>query len=55
MASSKDSAEYVCDQIWEVGDIVCRKMFGWYDVYCDGKVIDIERKRVNRRQRAGGR
>lgn len=39
MASSKDFAEYVCDQIRAAGDISIRKMFGEYAVYCDGKVV----------------
>ena len=39
MASSKDFAEYVCDQIRDAGDISMRKMFGEYAVYCDGKVV----------------
>ena len=39
MASSKDFANFVCDQIREAGDIANRKMFGEYAVYCDGKVV----------------
>lgn len=39
MASTKDFAEYVCDQMRGAGDISMRKMFGEYAVYCDGKVV----------------
>ena len=39
MASSKDFAEYICDQVREAGVVSMRKMFGEYAVYCDGKVV----------------
>ena len=39
MASSKDFAEFVCEQIAGAGDISMRKMFGEYAVDCDGKVV----------------
>lgn len=38
MASTKEFAEYVCDQMRGAGDIAMRKMFGEYAIYCDGKV-----------------
>lgn len=39
MASTKDFAEHVCDQMRGAGDISMRKMFGEYAVYCDGKMV----------------
>ena len=39
MPSSKDLAEYVCDQVREAGVVSMRKMFGEYAIYCDGKVV----------------
>lgn len=37
MASSKEFAEYVAEQLSGAGRITYRKMFGEYGVYCDGK------------------
>lgn len=39
MASDLSFAEYVADQIRGAGNIVLKKMFGEYAVYCDGKVV----------------
>ena len=39
MASDKSFADFVVDQIENVGQITYRKMFGEYAVYCDGKVV----------------
>ncbi|MDC7996945.1 TfoX/Sxy family protein [Gilvibacter sediminis] len=37
MASDSYFIEYVVEQISPAGDIVCKKMFGEYGLYCDGK------------------
>lgn len=39
MATDHSFAEYVADQIRGAGNIVLKKMFGEYAVYCDGKVV----------------
>jgi len=39
MASDKSFADFIVDQIENVGQITHRKMFGEYAVYCDGKVV----------------
>lgn len=39
MASDQAFADYVCDQIAAAGAVSCRKMFGEYAVYCNGKVV----------------
>jgi len=39
MATDKDFADYVRDQIAAAGNVSLRKMFGEYAVYCDGKVV----------------
>lgn len=36
MASGKEFAAYVADQLRDAGEITCRKMFGEYGLYCDG-------------------
>ena len=30
--------DFIVDQLENAGDITCRKMFGEYAIYCDGKV-----------------
>ena len=37
MASDSYFVEYVVEQISPAGDIICKKMFGEYGLYCDGK------------------
>jgi len=37
MSSSPEYVEYVVEQLASAGDITCRKMFGDYGIYCDGK------------------
>ena len=37
MASNPDFVQYIADQCAGAGDIVTRKMFGDYCVYCGGK------------------
>mgnify|MGYP001768669481 CR=1 FL=1 len=39
MASDQSFVEYVTDQMSAAGIITCRKMFGEYALYCDGKVV----------------
>ena len=41
MASKQEFVSYVADQISGAGKITCRKMFGEYGVYCDGKLIGL--------------
>lgn len=37
MASSPDFVTYAVAQLAGAGEITCRKMFGEYGIYCDGK------------------
>lgn len=37
MASKKEFAEFVAEQLGDAGMITYRKMFGEYGLYCDGK------------------
>lgn len=39
MASNPDFVQYIVDQCSGAGDIVVRKMFGDYCVYCNGKTV----------------
>ena len=39
MSSDKEFVEFIVDQIKSAGTITCRKMFGEYAIYCDGKVV----------------
>ena len=39
MASSKEMADYICDQLSGAGEITYKKMFGEYGLYCDGKLF----------------
>ena len=41
MASSVEFVEYVCDQLSQAGEISCKKMFGEYGIYCNGKIIGL--------------
>ena len=41
MASSTDFVQYIADQCSGAGDIVTRKMFGDYGIYCDGKIFGL--------------
>lgn len=36
MACNLDFVQYIADQCSEAGDIVTRKMFGEYGIYCNG-------------------
>jgi TfoX/Sxy family transcriptional regulator of competence genes len=39
VASDESFVTFVCDQLAQVPQITCRKMFGEYAVYCGGKVV----------------
>ena len=41
MASSKDFVLFVTEQCGGAGEIVARKMFGDYGIYCDGKIFGL--------------
>ena len=41
MASSKDFVQYIAEQCAEAGEIVTKKMFGDYGIYCDGKIFGL--------------
>ncbi|MBO4851760.1 MAG: TfoX/Sxy family protein [Prevotella sp.] len=41
MASDADFVQYVADQCAGAGEIVVKKMFGDYGVYCDGKIFGL--------------
>jgi len=39
MASDQSFIDFIVDQIYNVGQITYKKMFGEYALYCDGKVV----------------
>ncbi len=39
MASSKDFVQFVAEQCGGAGEIMAKKMFGDYSIYCDGKIF----------------
>lgn len=39
MASSPEFAQYVCDQLAGAGQVRCKKMFGEYGIFCNGKMV----------------
>lgn len=41
MASNPDFVQYIVDQCSKAGDIVARKVFGDYCLYCNGKVFGL--------------
>ena len=41
MASQADFVQYVADQCGGAGNIVTRKMFGDYGIYCNGKIFGL--------------
>ena len=41
MASNPDFVQYIVDQCSAAGNIVARKMFGDYGIYCDGKIFGL--------------
>ena len=41
MASNADFVQYIADQCANAGEIVTRKMFGDYGIYCNGKIFGL--------------
>ena len=41
MASNPDFVQYIADQCSGAGEIIVRKMFGDYGIYCDGKIFGL--------------
>ena len=41
MASHTDFVDYIADQCSGAGEIVTKKMFGDYGIYCDGKFFGL--------------
>ena len=41
MASRQDFVQYVAEQCSCAGEIVAKKMFGDYGIYCDGKIFGL--------------
>ena len=41
MASSIDFVQYIVDQCSKAGDIVAKKMFDDYGIYCDRKIFGL--------------
>ena len=39
MSSDQNFVDFIVDQIENAGIITCKKMFGEYAIYCDGKVV----------------
>ena len=41
MATSRETIDYILDQLGTLKDVHERKMFGEYALYCDGRVIGL--------------
>ena len=41
MASNPDLVQYIADQCSGAGEIITKKMFGDYGIYCDGKIFGL--------------
>jgi hypothetical protein len=41
MSSTPEFAQYVCDQIRNIGTITIKKMFGEYGIYCNEKIFGL--------------
>ena len=41
MACNPDFVQYIADQCADAGEIVTRKMFGDYGIYCNGKIFGL--------------
>lgn len=39
MSTTPDFAQYILEQLSSAGEVTCRKMFGEYGLYLDGKFI----------------
>ena len=56
MASNADFVQYITDQCGGAGEIVAKKMFGDYGIYCNGKIFGLicdDRLYVNLQKRVG--
>lgn len=41
MSTKQSTVDYILDQLASVEDVVVRKMFGEYALYCEGKVVGL--------------
>ena len=41
MASNPSFVQYIADQCSGAGEIITKKMFGDYGIYCDGKIFGL--------------
>ena len=41
MASTQDFVQYITDQCSGAGEILAKKMFGDYGIYCNGKIFGL--------------
>ena len=41
MASNSDFVQYIADQCGGAGEIMVKKMFGDYGIYCNGKIFGL--------------
>lgn len=41
MASNPEFVQFAADQAGDAGEIVYKKMFGEYGIYCDGKIFGL--------------
>lgn len=41
MASNADFVQYIADQCAGAGEIMVKKMFGDYGIYCDGRIFGL--------------
>lgn len=41
MASDINFVEYVLEQASGAGEMTCKKMFGEYGIYCNGKIVGV--------------
>lgn len=41
MASKQEFVDYVVEQLQGAGEIIAKKMFGEYGIYCDGKFFGV--------------
>lgn len=39
MSTNREFADYICEQLRDVQGIVCKKMFGEYGIWMQGKII----------------
>ncbi len=41
MASNEEFVNFVVEQIEDAGEVIAKKMFGEYGLYCDGKIFGV--------------